>query len=386
MDKWEIQHKIDNNTLNQMIALDREVYSKRDLVDIDRCRQWLSVNPDIYTVLKYNGNVVGYINFVPLKDEVYAKFERGQIKDYDLTREDITSFHKGETLNCLLLSVVLKKEFRDGEAIIKLVDGFKEFLEELRTQGVMLGKIIQDCVSIDGIKFALHTFGAHFVRDSHREHGFGKIYEADLNSPSHIRRPKLRYEELNPGNLSTMARIQYEIFRDTYSVIYSDYRRTAPIQDKLKSHVLPIEYLVYYRNIPVGIVGLYNIEGYPDDIWMDCLGVLPQYRNRGIGTSMLLHICEIARSYGKKTLRLYSFSKTYPLGVKIYKKLMQRMENYRNAEDDPAWLEEMDCVVFSSSLVDRRPPLWRDKYIDIRGDKKTHEESLRLLKEDGIIE
>ncbi len=385
MKDWKIQHKVDDETLKQLIMLDKDAYAAKDIGSFSLCKKWRQVNSEIYTVLKFRNTVVGYINFVPLKDAVFKKFKKGLMKDYELTENDILPFTKGQSLNCLLMSIVIKKEFRDSKAIIYLTQGFTQFLEKLKSEGVHIKNIVQDCVSIDGIKFVINFFGADFVCESHRNRGFGKIYEINFSEPRKFYPPKLRYEELNEKNLETMAKIQYEIFKDTQSVGYSDYKNATKLKNKLANKLLPRDFLVYYQDVPVGIVGLYEIEGYPDDVWVDWLGVLPEYRNRGIGTQMLLHICEVARQYKKKNIRLYSFGKTYPLGVSIYRKVMQRCEKYRNLNDDIKWLEEIDCLLFSSSLIDKRPQLWKNKFIDAKSEKKIHRQSLRMLKQDNII-
>ncbi len=385
MKDWYIQHNIDDETLQQLILLDQGAYAAKDIGDFSLCKRWLGVNDKIYTVLKLGNMAVGYINFIPLKDDVFERFEQGKMKDYNLTEDDILPFTKGASLNCLFMSIVIKKEFRDGMAIIKLTQAFTQFLDELKSQGVHIKKIIQDCVSVDGIKFAINFFGSKFVCESRNSNRFGKIYEVEYDKPRTIFAPKLRYEELTEKNLKVMAQIQYEIFKDTQSVGYSDYKNAAKLKDKFANKLLPMDFLVYYKEIPVGIVGLYNVEGYPDDVWVDWLGVLPEYRNRGIGTQMLLHICEVARQYGKRNIRLYSFNKSYPLGISIYHKVMQRCEKYRNPCDDIEWLEDIDCLLFSSSLVDKRPQLWNNKFIDAKSEKEVHKLSLKMLKEDKII-
>ncbi len=381
MEGWEITHKVDDETLKALLSLDKQAFSGKDIGSFERCKAWLKVNDKIYTVLKLGGKTIGYINFVPLTNDAFEKFSSGELKDFDLTPNDILPFSLGEELNCLFMSIVIKQEFRDGEAIKRLTNAFKEFLERLKEEGVRIRRILQDCVSIDGIKFALYFFGANHLRNSLN----GKLYMVDNEKPRSIYPLSLEYEEINESNLKTAALIQYEIFKDTQSVGYEDYKKSIFPTNRLENKLVPIDFLVRWGKTPVGVVGLYCIDGYEDDIWIDWLGVLPEYRNRGIGTQMLIHIYEVAKAYKKKHLRLYTFAKTYQAGVRIYRKTMQIEEAYHNKDDYAPWMKDADCKVFSTSLHDKRATHWNNKFIDVQNEAIVHERSLELLKKEKII-
>ena len=80
-----MEYTIENNpTLNdirQMIEIDKQVYDENDCGNLEKCLEWKKICPELYTAIKYENQVVGYINFVPITKECYEKFKLGKIKD-----------------------------------------------------------------------------------------------------------------------------------------------------------------------------------------------------------------------------------------------------------------------------------------------------------------
>ena len=186
--KWEIYYKMDDETLKEAIELDKQTFDDIDTVSFDHCKSWLKRNDQIYTVLKYDGELVGYTNFIALTDECYNRYREGAGKDYFLQSTDVVPFKKGKNNKCLMLSIVIKKEYRDGEAIKILSGALRDRINDFEKQGIHISHVIQDCVSMDGIKFALNFFNARYVCDSLG----GKIYEAKLDEDNFFSIPKLR--------------------------------------------------------------------------------------------------------------------------------------------------------------------------------------------------
>lgn len=380
--KWEIEYEMDDETLKEAILLDKEAFDEIDVVDYNRCKIWLKKNNEIYTVLKYDGEFVGYINFVAISDEAYSLYRSGEAKDYFLQSKDIMPFRRGKNHKCLLLSIVIRKEYRDGEAIKILSNALSERIQNFESRGIHISKVIQDCVSMDGIKFVLNFFGAKYVCDSLG----GKIYEADLDSERKIYPLELRYEEINEENIKTIARIQYEIFKDSNCVGYCDYLEELDNKDRFKNKLLPVNFLVYLGDVAVGIVGLYELEDYKEDIWLNWLGVLPEYRKRGIGTSMLLHVIKLSKEYKRNNFRLFSYENWHQDAISIYKKTMQIQENYLSKDDDYSLMIDGGCKIFSCSLIDKKPTFWDNKFIGLNKEKELHLKSVKALIDDKIIE
>ena len=159
--------------MKQALCLDDETYNEEDTGTFNLCKEWYRKNKDIYTILLHNKEVVGYINFMPLTDDCYGKFRQGKFKDVNIRKDDIASFSKKEPNKCLLLSINIKKEFRDSEAILVMWEGFINKLKKLKKKGILVSSVIFDCVSPDGVKYAVKHFDGKYICDSHG----GKVYE-----------------------------------------------------------------------------------------------------------------------------------------------------------------------------------------------------------------
>ena len=77
---------------------------------------------------------------------------------------NILSFSKKENNRCHLISVVLLKDFRDSDAILTLNEGFMKKITKMKERGYFIDDIIIDCVSVDGIKYAIEQFNANLLQ------------------------------------------------------------------------------------------------------------------------------------------------------------------------------------------------------------------------------
>ena len=190
---------------------------------------------------------------------------------------------------------------------------------------------------------------------------------------------KLRFEEISKDNIKVAARLQYEIFPN--SSAYSVYK--AKITGKRKG--LYIGYIAYMENMPVGVTGIYEIPEYTDTVWLSWFGIKKEYRRLGYGKQILDYTIEMAKALNKKYLRLYTFEIWNNEAQEFYKRNMDLGEYYYNDKENKDIFEGKPKV-FSISLCDEKVELWNNKFINISEDEDSHEKSVLMMKEDGIID
>lgn len=173
MKDFSILNQVDDDIIKDMIELDKLVFKGDNIGDFNKCREWITINPDIYTVLKKDDKVIGYINFMPISDNCYDKIKQSKLKDYELESDDILSYSSYKPLKCLFTSIVIHPEYQDTQAIIEL---WKGFAKKLKSMEVNISSIIINCVTENGEKFITKNLDVNFITNSHN----GKIYEGSL--------------------------------------------------------------------------------------------------------------------------------------------------------------------------------------------------------------
>lgn len=377
--EWKITYIADKRTIEKAIKLDKMVYNEIDAGNVERCMSWVQKEPNIYTFLWLNDKLIGYINLMPLYSDVYKKILSGKLRDSDINADCIKPYRCGEN-KCLFTSIVVHPKYRNGEAILRLWNGLIYKVNQLESKGCKIVSVVCDCVSVDGIKYMVNNFKSRYICNSVG----GKIYEGKFFDMSRII-PKLRLEEINKDNLKIVGKMQYDIFNKYEEVGYADFKDEIKTKNRFKKRVLPLTYLAYLDDEPVGFIGLYEYDEYPDDIWINWLGVREDKRRRGIGTQLLFKIVEIACMYDKKYLRIQTYKNLNIEAQSIYKKIMQIVEPYTN-KDDNKYNTGAETVIYSLSLKDKIAPFWKNKFIDINDEYRLHNESIRLLKRDKVID
>lgn len=190
---------------------------------------------------------------------------------------------------------------------------------------------------------------------------------------------KLRYEKISENNIRVASKIQYEIFPN--SSAYLKYLKE--IQNKTLD--LPVDFLIFENDIPIGVVGLYEISKYKDTIWLSWFGVVEDYRYKGYGSQIFEDIINEAKKYNKDFLRLFTYEVWNYEAQDFYKKHMQIEEYYTNKDDDQYDINQGKCKIYGYSLCNKPIDYWNDKFIDISSDDKDHEERIKLMKRDNII-
>ena len=173
-DMYKILTQVNDKLIYEMIELDKIVFKGEDIGSFEKCKEWLSANADIYTVLLYKNKVVGYINFLPIKDNIYQLFKMGSIADFQISKDDVLKFEKGATLNCLFTSIVIHPYFQTGLPLIKLWLGFINHMKKFK---IHIDNVIMDCVTEIGEKCAKNYLKAKKIRKS--KHGY--IYEGKID-------------------------------------------------------------------------------------------------------------------------------------------------------------------------------------------------------------
>lgn len=189
----------------------------------------------------------------------------------------------------------------------------------------------------------------------------------------------MKLVKINFNNYKIGIEIQNEIFPNENGTIniLASLNRTLFIEktgiNYIDDHVR--YYLAEKDSNYVGITGLYNYNDDTENAWIAWYGILPQYRNRGLGDELLKDTISLAKDQGFRYIRLYADILENAEAIKLYEKNGFIKEKYTAEKLD------YDCWVFSKSLYDEEVPLWNNANLCLSGQSNLDQMSSEKIKE-----
>lgn len=135
---------------------------------------------------------------------------------------------------------------------------------------------------------------------------------------------KLKLIEVDYDNMNLAIELQTEIFPNEKS--------PEQIKTGIKEGV-PKNYIALINNTAVGIVGYYFIEEYPDCVFLNWFGVLPNFRCKGYGAKILNSFIEQCKNLPHKYLIAYTGKEENKVAIEFYKKMGFEVRDYNNQQD-----------------------------------------------------
>lgn len=164
------------------------------------------------------------------------------------------------------------------------------------------------------------------------------------------------------GTINILASLDRNLFIEKTGINYIDDHVKYYLAKKISKYV--------------GITGLYNYNDDAENAWIAWYGILPEYRNKGLGDELLKTTISLAREKGFKYIRLYADILENTEAIKLYEKNGFIKEKYSAEKLD------YDCWIFSKSLIDEEVPQWNNKMLFLSGQSELdqmNEEKIRTI-------
>ncbi len=167
----------------------------------------------------------------------------------------------------------------------------------------------------------------------------------------------LRYIEVDNDNLELAVKIQNTIFPDEDGrQNYIEGITNDPYRKEM------INYIVYSEQIPIGVVGLYSYNEYPDTAWLSWFGVIEEYRNKGYASAMFDFFAMLAAKKGYTSVRVYT-DDSFKEASSLYEKKGMLKEYYSNELESDA-INDM-TIIYSKSLTEEMIKKWDNKFLGL---------------------
>lgn len=172
----------------EAIQLDRISYDDIYQLQVETCYDYFERNNDIYIMALDNGSghIIGYINFSPVKEDVFKNLISGNVIDPIISGDDLLPYLDGNFYYGYFSSIVVHPNYRHHGVATQMLQHWSKLVFRLAAEhDVYFSKIVADAVSNVGVHL-LSKLGFSFIRSSTHE---SKIMTLDLFE-SHKFNPK----------------------------------------------------------------------------------------------------------------------------------------------------------------------------------------------------
>ena len=164
--------------IEDVYAIDKTVYSAELCGIIENLYKRYNFCPDSFLLVYDGDTLAGYLNFFPIGRELYEELNAPDffgMRDDDIEPREMDRWREDKPNDLFIISVAILPEYRGGEAIRLIGNGFLSFLQKKQGEGYPIGSIAGSAVSAGGENF-LKRFGARYIKEL--EDGY-KYYLAD---------------------------------------------------------------------------------------------------------------------------------------------------------------------------------------------------------------
>lgn len=161
-------NQIDRQKISEAIQLDRISYDDVYQLQVDTCISYFEQNNDIYIMAVDNksGGVIGYINFSPVKESVFAEMISGCVIDTVITSKDVLPYQNEGMYWGYFSSIVVHPAFRQQGVATQMLHYWSDLIFRLAVErNIYFKEIVADAVSGVGV-LLLSEIGFSFARSS----------------------------------------------------------------------------------------------------------------------------------------------------------------------------------------------------------------------------
>lgn len=161
---------------------------------------------------------------------------------------------------------------------------------------------------------------------------------------------KLSFVKLNKTNYQDCLNIKHQLFPESKSD--EDY------ENYFRKNFHCKYYIVYQDSKPCAIAGWYDFDGNKTDAFMGWFGVMPDFRNQGIGSKTFDFILDKVIKKKYNYFRVYTDKVVNEESVCLYLKKEMIMENYSYSDNLG---KTGNFVVFTKVLKSNGKDLWNNR-------------------------
>lgn len=130
------QKKLSKNDLNTIYNLDKQYYDSNNCWNLKKLEDIYNKENDSYILVKNKNKIIGYVNILSIKKEIYNIIMNSNTLFDDLIDSFIIPYNqKNQNYYITINSIVLKNEYQNKIILEKIIKAIKKFIINKEKQG-----------------------------------------------------------------------------------------------------------------------------------------------------------------------------------------------------------------------------------------------------------
>ncbi|MBR2659027.1 YgjV family protein [Candidatus Saccharibacteria bacterium] len=156
--------RISMSTVHEIDKLDRKALDGEYRWDEETIKELTKDHKYSYILVKDENKVIGYVNFLNLKEDVYEKMLNSYDLYDDFAKEDIAEFTKNRKAYLNLNAIVLNDDYFNSDTIYKIENAIKRYIRTMRKNRYYIQELC--CFAVSPLEFrVLEDLKFEKVRD-----------------------------------------------------------------------------------------------------------------------------------------------------------------------------------------------------------------------------
>ncbi len=154
-----------------MEQLELKYYSEEHVTPYREAYLWHLSNPKTGFVLEDRDTIVAFTDILPLKRDIVDKILCGTYNDKYLTADDMVPMEglkAGDAVDLLLSCILVDEEYRDTDALKKLLNAHLDYYREFAGKGIRIDAVITSNVTREGERFSERMGFERVVTSDHQ--------------------------------------------------------------------------------------------------------------------------------------------------------------------------------------------------------------------------
>lgn len=156
--------RVSLNTIHQITKLDNKILNKEYRWSEEKIIELTKDYKYSYILVKDENRIIGYINFLNLKEDIYNNMIQSTSLYDDFNKEDVLDFQKNRKSYLNLNAIILSDEYNNPNSIGKIENAIKRYVRNMKKERYFIQQICCFAVNFVEVK-VLEDLGFEKVRD-----------------------------------------------------------------------------------------------------------------------------------------------------------------------------------------------------------------------------